>query len=261
MASYSDPGKQILVTGFPRSGNTWLSRLLGDTLNSPVTGYMDAKPLCSEGQRRTGQYVVRQLHLRPMYDYDCPDFLPSAYRANVPKWNEEKVVHIFRDPRDVAVSLMHYWDRPSVEDAVQVMIDGSNPVKVHGKWLVFVKEWLAVMEMPVVHTTYELLKSNPLKAMRAVLDHLHISYREEMLEQAIERQAFDKKREHIKAHGADYNYGRSVQLKAMRKGITGDWRNHFTPKAAELAHQEWGEFLLAWGYETDKDWWKNEFKN
>jgi len=26
----------ILIVGYPRSGNTWISRLLGDALNSPV---------------------------------------------------------------------------------------------------------------------------------------------------------------------------------------------------------------------------------
>lgn len=34
----SDP-TVIWVVGYPKSGNTWLARLLGDALNSPVTSY------------------------------------------------------------------------------------------------------------------------------------------------------------------------------------------------------------------------------
>ena len=57
-------GKEpIIVAGYPKSGNTWLSWLLGDTFNCSVGGYHGAKRLCTEGEDRLGNYHVMQLHV------------------------------------------------------------------------------------------------------------------------------------------------------------------------------------------------------
>lgn len=242
MTSYL-PEKQIIVVGYPRSGNTWLSRLLGDALNSPVTGWKNAKPLSEEGLDRTGEYTIRQLHLRPMYDNDCKEFMPSAYRANIPAWNGEKIIHIMRDPRDVAVSVYHYWDRPSIDDAVRVMLDGDHPLRTHGRWLSFVSEWMAVTDVPVFSWKYSDLVSNPYLSLVMLSIFIEADISEDAIIKAVDNQSFDAKKAHIAAHGEQYNYGETIQLKAMRKGIVGDWQNHFSVELAEKAWSYWGEFI------------------
>jgi hypothetical protein len=39
-----------------------------------------------------------------------------------------------------------------------------------------------------------------------------------------------------------------------RKGIAGDWRNHFTPDVKELFKQRYGEVLIRTGYEPGYEW-------
>jgi lipopolysaccharide transport system ATP-binding protein len=39
-----------------------------------------------------------------------------------------------------------------------------------------------------------------------------------------------------------------------RKGLPGDWRNHFTPRIAEEFARRFGEHLVATGYEPDIEW-------
>ncbi|MEM1353322.1 MAG: sulfotransferase domain-containing protein [Planctomycetota bacterium] len=41
----------------------------------------------------------------------------------------------------------------------------------------------------------------------------------------------------------------------VRKGIAGDWQNHFTKEAAEVFNHYAGEALVKLGYETDTNWW------
>jgi hypothetical protein len=42
----------------------------------------------------------------------------------------------------------------------------------------------------------------------------------------------------------------------LRKGIVGDWRNHFSPAVRRAFHDQVGDLLLRAGFETDPDWWK-----
>ena len=39
-----------------------------------------------------------------------------------------------------------------------------------------------------------------------------------------------------------------------RKGIAGDWRNHFDPRSCELLERHEGESLRRLGYEADASW-------
>jgi len=48
--------------------------------------------------------------------------------------------------------------------------------------------------------------------------------------------------------------GSEDQTAELRKGIVGDWRNHFTREAAEVFERHAGKELLLLGYETSADW-------
>ena len=40
----------------------------------------------------------------------------------------------------------------------------------------------------------------------------------------------------------------------QRKGIAGDWRNHFSDELKGDFKERWGDLLIATGYERDLDW-------
>ena len=39
-----------------------------------------------------------------------------------------------------------------------------------------------------------------------------------------------------------------------RKGIAGDWKNHFTKKVKEAFKRRYGKLLILAGYEADSQW-------
>lgn len=43
----------------------------------------------------------------------------------------------------------------------------------------------------------------------------------------------------------------------LRKGIVGDWRQHFSPAVRRAFHASVGALLVECGFETDPNWWKN----
>jgi len=124
--------KVIYVCGHPKSGNTWLTRLLGSVLNSPTGGCMpsqDGKEIATEGQDRTGDYFIRKGHFTFTDEGDC--LVPSPHKMNLKYLTNEKIVFIVRDPRDICVSGAYHWNT-SPEDFLGRMIRGK--VANVGRW-------------------------------------------------------------------------------------------------------------------------------
>lgn len=239
----SSPDKEVLVCGFPRSGNTWLARLLGEALSSPVSGWGAAHPLSEEGLNRKGPYVVRQLHLKPTWNTEGKQFIETAYFANIAAWQGEKVIHIYRDPRDVATSVKHYWHLRHISDALQATIEGGHPVSPHGTWANFVEDWFNENRIPVFQISYRRLREQTFDIMQHLMLFIGAVVSVDRLDKTISNQSFDTRRREINGSGDKYPYGASIQLHAMRKGVAGDWVNHFTPEDTETSREAWGEFM------------------
>lgn len=238
---------EIIVVGYPRSGNTLLSWLLGDTLNCPVGGMYDAKPLATEGLNRPKKHHVYQLHLRPEWDGDHKKAIPNALCLYVPLWSEDeyKICCAVRDPRDVVVSTKYYWQRPSIQDALDIVGQGLKPLRSHLAWSEGIRRW---MKVGVPFVRYEDLLDDAAPIIRNLLQLWDIDYEEERLAGAIERQSFAKKKEQIEGDHRQRPYHKGIYRVHLRKGIAGDWRNHFTPEQEEQAQEYFGEMAAHLGY-------------
>jgi hypothetical protein len=246
--------KDVLVIGYPRSGNTWLSRLLGDMLDSPVTGWESAHPLAEEGLDRKGPYTVRQLHLRPNSTIEIGNAIHNANTFAVKCYDGERIIRIIRDPRDVAVSAWHYWDLKSLEYTIKAMGEGLPPFAGVGPWARFYTEWQSTSEFGLksFNVHYEELFKHPEAALFSIAYFLGlIDYYGDMvaaIDIAIQRQSFAVRQAELSGSGSKYMYGETIQLKNLRKGIAGDWRNHFTPELNDLAWSYFGEMMEVYRY-------------
>ena len=220
----------VVVAGYPRSGNVWLARLLGDALNRPVTGMGSAMTLAQEGMGRPGPHVVRQLCCRVVEGesdivHDAWSFWPAAWKG------DPQFVHIERGPRDVAASIAAFWDI-SVREAIEAMAYARWPVGVHGIWREFVEGWRV---QPVPQVRFCDLPG----ALGRILDELGLKPARP-LDEVIARQSFEHKRRQIERDGDSRPFGRGVQLKHMRRGKIGAWRQDFTPEDEALALAHFG---------------------
>lgn len=242
----------IIVVGHPKSGNTWLSRLLADALDSRLVGLPPrAVPIGEEGLSRPGLYTVRQLHLVPIYDDDCTEAINGPYTFAVKKWTDERIVLIMRDPRDVAVSCMFYWEIQSLATTIEAMHTRGWPIAIPLTWADFNRAWIK-LDVPVIR--YEQLLNDTLTTLTLLLGHWQIDPVHD-LAAVIERQSFATRRKQFEEMKHYSPYGTGIQLKNMRKGAAGDWVNHFHKNTAAMFHTYFFEAMKEFNYEQDPKWW------
>ena len=255
--------QQLIIASFPRSGNSWTARLFGSILNAPVTGAYNAVPLAQEGLDRDGPYVVRQLHIKPSYNESAPTALESGWQFSIPLWKTERIIHVVRDPRDVCVSVHHYWKRDSLTETIDAVALGLHPLVGIGGWINYEKLWTDVENKLVAplfanYTTifYENLLDAPYETLSNALEDLDLPIYPDVIDAAIEEQSFAHKKAQISRDGDSRPYGKEVQLTHMRKGISGDWRNEFTLEQRQLVHKHFQFWLEYYNYEDNSDWVK-----
>lgn len=226
--------KEVIVNAYPKSGVTWLLRLVCDLLEGIHQDTPQMKPL-SYGHPVTSDWIVRKAH----YPY---------WEHAIPHLKNKTVVVTQRDPRDIVVSAMYYRKTTDLDLAISVMV---SPKRSYAEW---VESWLASGEQlkvkKLIITRYERLHSQPYTELKGIVSHLITKPlaipSDERIQEAIARQSFENMRKH-------YNDGGHF----MRKGIVGDWRNHFDREQAKRFNGFFGEFMLEQGYVDDLEWWKD----
>lgn len=230
---YLEGKEEVFTTGYPRCGNTWLDRILSDALNSAlqikpkeVIEYFGPDP-------HDGNYVIRKTH-----------FYSNQYNGIGYSGVPAKMVLIQRDPRDMAVSVMYYRKvEPDLMSVLKsVFLNQHHPgIPVIGyRW--FIESWLESPDYTAI-TKYEELQNNGPKELQRIY-------------KIITGKTLSKKAAELVMYRQRFDRWKSRYPHSMRKGIAGDWRNHFTRKEGAFLDAAIGDVMLDQGYIEDNDWWK-----
>ena len=246
---YGDSFPFYYVSEYPKSGGTWLARMVGDYLEAPVAHFSR---------------------------------LPMALRCVIPNhWGYEprlsRVLYLYRDGRDVMVSLYFHHMKMArrvenpvsrraartyerlfgkgfdPEDAVGLLPrfiehEFANPGRgTRLNWRDHVEGWARADPGAVTHLSYEDLRRDCAGTLGRALEALTGEPIDAWgLETAVEKMSMKRQT------GRDP--GQEDGRQHIRKGIIGDWRNYFSREAAEIFDHLAGETLVRLGYEPDRGW-------
>lgn len=207
----------------------------------------DAREVATEGQDRPGPYIVRKGHFVLTDDEGQGPVVPSPHRLAWKRLTDEEIVFLVRDPRDICISGAWHWQvMPAA--FLERMIKGD--VARCGRWDKYCEEWIynkahLMGEHCFVHTIYETLLSDTSFEVWSLLKWIMPDRKiyKKRLVQAIFRQSFT-----IRAVQIGDNE-QELRRNNMRKGVAGDWRNHFTPAMNERIWNEFGWMMEKLGYE------------
>lgn len=185
-------------------------------------------------------------------------YLPKDRFDEVEGVDSSRRFVVIRDLRDTLVSgyfsiryshptdmqhvaeLRHELEARSVEEGLIFLFDGFLDLcaAVQGTW----------MESGDPMLRYEDLLAADIGLLELVLlEHCGLPVTREELRRSVEETRFERM-------SGGRRLGQEDRSSHYRRGIPGDWRNHFTPRVTDAFKARFGDVLIYAGYERNKDW-------
>jgi len=236
--------RNIIVVGYPKSGNTWITRLVSELTDCPVAGFWGSKhrEIAIEGQDRASEFCCFKSH-------------HQLNELGVEVNNENRIIYVVRDPRDIAISGANYFrldkfkivgelfakipkgkslynkiiykittpENYRIWKMIDAILYGSNFVD-HWCRISWKNHYTPYLNQDVLFVRYEDMLSSPQEQCRKIMKYLNLFWEASFIEKAIWNQSFDKKkREFLK---------RDEVWKAnfLRVGKSGQWESKFSEK-------------------------------
>jgi hypothetical protein len=251
------PQPILFIAGLPKSGSTWIEKMV-----SSYDGYHEfLLPAIAKHELATGGSHDFEMP-EDMFD-DMKDMLVLTKMHSHGSKNNVSVLEtaginyviLHRDLRDVAVSYHFYvhntpWHpehklhhNKSVQEGLAVF--GKRMLPAYVKW---VRSWKenAVKEHSV-QLRYEDMLVDPIKGMTRVATLFELDNSLETVSRIVEANSFKKM-------SGGRKQGEGSNSAFARKGVAGDWKNHFTPDLREQYGALLADFLIETDYETDDSW-------
>jgi Sulfotransferase domain len=227
---------RIVIAEYPKSGGTWIVSVIGDALGLPKRDIYVNDEYKSFDVRKHPWY-------RDASELDLPDAcviksheLPDSALHEFPK----RMVHLVRDGRDVVVSKFFFERDFCVANGVYSKFDekfDDYVPRVAAEWNRYVLAWLNC-GVPIVR--YEEFLTAPVAAAQCLLSFAGKIAPEEVLQEALSGNT--KEKLHASLSPA------FVHNTFVRKGVAGDWRNHFCDRHIAAFDSAAGEAMEALGY-------------
>jgi hypothetical protein len=186
---------------------------------------------------------------------------------------EARVIHVIRDGRDVAVSMIHHmWNYAKdtgafydlePEDLEKRDAYRKDPASGEGlftekrlkgiarSWATQVGKAVeygpALLGSNYAEVRYEDLLTSPEEEIGRLLRFLGAAANEEAVKRCIELSSFERWSE-------GRERGEEDTSSFYRKGVAGDWREVFTERDKEAFKEVAGDVLIELGYERDNNW-------
>ena len=258
--------KNVIIVGYPKSGNTWLTRLTAELINCPVGGflYSDKKEIAIEGSQRSSEFKVFKSH-HQLHEITEADLKSS------------KLIYLIRDPRDISVSGRNFfsiqflsmlnWTRGAIlRKMLNLGIKIINHVyrKLAMKRMMNrailsgnknINHWCRIswkqhlgpylQNENVLKVKYESVLKEPVKESKRILDFLGIDKEEQEIKQAIQNQSFS----HVKKKFNEQNEIGKANF--LRKGKAQQWKTIFSKRENQIFLNSLHKELAGLGYDFD----------
>lgn len=251
------PHPTLFVAGLPKSGTTWMEKMLCsyvgyseimlpeavhyEVLNG---GSHDFEMPENTFARLRGALAVLKLHV-----HGSPHNAKQLQKADLP------YLIMYRDIRDVAVSHYFYVRRtpwhPEHDEYRQFNIEegllhfGRTLLPAYVRWIRSWEENRDPEKSLVIR--YEDLLKHTVQVFANVASLFGLDDSPSTVQAIVDAHSF-------KNMSGGRKQGQKSNSSFYRKGVSGDWKNHFTDPVAQLFIEQGGRFWIEHDYETNHNW-------
>jgi len=229
--------EDVLVVGYPKSGNTWFQNLVAGVIYGVDPEYAPDTLI---------QELQPDVHYKRYYKrFRTSMFFKSHY---LPKPEYKRVVYLLRDGRDVMVSYYHH-NRALMGDDFDFFAMVRDGVGLFPcKWHEHVEAWLAnPYGADMILIKYEDLQTNPVEALQRFCEFVDESRDMEFLRRVAIKASFNKMREKEVRYGwDDPQWPREKPF--VRRGRVGSYKDEMPQDVLNVFLSQAGETLRKLGY-------------
>ncbi|XP_054855483.1 sulfotransferase 2B1-like [Eublepharis macularius] len=224
----------VINLTYPKSGTHWMAEILaliskeGDPTWTQNVVLWDRSPWIdtTDGLKKALESPPpRLLNIHVPFRLFPKSFLQS----------KAKVIYTLRNPKDVLVSYYHFSvamkilkDPGTLQEFMEEFLSGNVPF---GSWFDHVKGWMELKDKPnFFFITYEELQQDPKGCVEKICHFLGKELNRQQIDSVVKYSSFKKMKENKMSNysQADDTLMDHKKGQFMRKGISGDWKNHLT---------------------------------
>ncbi|XP_070822533.1 sulfotransferase family 2, cytosolic sulfotransferase 3 isoform X1 [Chaetodon trifascialis] len=226
--------EDVVAVTYPKSGTIWMQEILPLVLNggdlTPIHTIpnWDRVPWLEE--KRLAMVVDQLTSPRALVTHFPYHLMPPSFHAS-----KAKVVYVMRNPKDVMVSSYYFHqmagflnDPGTFDEFMAKFLEGKV---LFGKWTDHVKSWRHTeLGDRIMYITYEEMVQDLPAALRSLSDFLGSNLSEEVIQKIAEHCSFKT----MKVNSmSNFSLVPKVLMDSdkspfLRKGVVGDWKNHFS---------------------------------
>ncbi|XP_004648462.2 3-beta-hydroxysteroid sulfotransferase [Octodon degus] len=228
----------IIVT-YPKSGTNWLIEIV-----SLIYSKGDPQQIQTEPAWERSPWIESNIG----YEILLNQCGPRNYTTHLPIQlfpktffsSKAKVIYLIRNPRDVLVSGYFFFKELSIvktpdklQEYFELFLKGSV---AYGSWFEHIRGWLSMREKKdFLLLSYEELKENTRSTVEKICEFLEKKLKPEEIDLVLKYSSFKYMKENqLSSNKQMIDHFKNKNLTFTRKGVTGDWKNHFTVAQAEV---------------------------
>lgn len=229
----------VMLAAYPKCGFNWMVGVLRKIIDASTGEKHDDKmpPLIEFFDPGMQQLLSQVPSPRFLGTHMHPDNIPPSFIAK-----KTKTLVIFRNPKDTAVSFYHFSNKnpvlPTPESWDKFYAEFMSGDVPWGSYFDHALAWEKHMDDPnVMIVTYEELKEDLCKGVQQISQFFSFDLSEEQVQAIAQESTFDAMKDTSKdSHGPLANV-------FFRKGVVGDWKNHFSEAQSEAMDAEFEKRL------------------
>ncbi|XP_074163215.1 sulfotransferase 2A1-like [Sminthopsis crassicaudata] len=237
--------EDVIIVTYPKSGTHWMIHILSLIYSKGDPTWVKSVPYWKrcpwiEGEK---QMANNRTDCRLFTSHLPVHLFPKAYFTS-----KAKILYVARNPRDILVSLFHFrnyipcyplWS--TFEHFFEEFLQGKV---LYGSWFDHIKGWLPMRNSEkFLFLTYEELHQNPKVSVEKICQFLGKELNKEKINSVVENSSFPVMKNHIleTKEPMPVENMETCRIMLMRKGICGDWKNHFTVTQMETFNKLYQE--------------------